>query len=179
MLELDSKEEGVGARDLSAMRGILGYSAAISLDKVGKRMLGERGAIEGVIAFRHEGGVGDLIMLDAAMRAPVGRLDVEARVQYKAFLDGAMYRHAPGADLIFRLRAWPFLHLFSSTFAEFLVAERPEQDAFFFRNLTGVVVPARAGDIFVFAAADVGHGKGALVDRTEASLGGGVRVAIE
>jgi hypothetical protein len=165
------------------------------------RLIGEGGAIEGTIAFRHESEqlagssssagvnstevvphIGDFIMVDVALRAPLGRFDIETRVQYKAFLRGeeaSAYRHAPGADFIVRLRAWPFLHLFSSTFAEFFVASETRQDAYFFRNLTGVVLPGAAGDISIFAAIDVGHGKGAFIHREATTLGVGARIALE
>jgi hypothetical protein len=207
MLELESEGETkrflpLPMGDTTFWRGLYGYSAAIAFDALAKRWLGERGALEATIAFRHESEhftgsndgptteayaglphIGDFILVDAALRAPFGRFEVETRVQYKAFVirddERAPYRHAPGADLIARFKAWPFLHFFSSTFAEFLISKDITEDAFFFRNLTGIVLPGRAGDMYIYAATDVGHGKGLLVHRKEASLGGGIRIALE
>jgi hypothetical protein len=208
MLELESGEDTEGylprpGEEVSLWRGLLGYSAAISFDRFAARAIGRGGALEGTVSYRFENEhfmrpnegesvgafaslpqVGELIMVDLALRAPFGRWEVETRVQHKFFIvvqgdKVAPYQHAPGADVIVRFKAFSKVHFFSSTFAEFFIAGTPEGDAFFFRNLTGVTIPGRIGDLSIFAATDVGHGKGFLVDRRSASLGGGLRIALE
>lgn len=209
MLELESKHDTahflpLPGGDVSLWRGLYGYSAAIAFEQLARRWMGERGALEATLSFRHESEhftgsnsgpstteytdlphIGDFLMLDVAARVPLGRVDIETRVHYKAFFihdpsdPRAPYRHAAGTDVIVRVRAWERAHLFTSSFAEFIAATGPAEDAFFFRNLTGVILPGRAGDMYVFMTADVGHGKGFLVHRKEASLGAGVRVALE
>jgi hypothetical protein len=205
MLELESNEATErflprAGEEVSLWRRLLGYSAALSFDRFAARALGKGGAIEGAVSYRHESAhfsgpdeagaafakvpqMGDFIMVDLAVRAPFGRLEVETRVHYKGFVvfEGypAPYRDGAGADVIVRWKALPRLHVFSSTFAEFLVGSTPAKDASFLRNLTGVTVPGVAGDLSIFAATDIGHGKGFRVDRREATFGGGLRLAIE
>ena len=189
-------------------RGLIGYSTALSFDDLAAGWWGERGAsgpggaFETTLSFRHEsehytgsneGGegradvaevphIGDFLMFDGAVRIPFGRLDLEARLQEKVFLnreDRAPYLHAPGADVVLRWRRWSALHPFSSTFAEYVFAGHGQPDHYLVRNLTGVIVPGRTGDIYVFGFADVGHRKGLLVFTEERKLGAGVRFAFE
>ncbi|HZF54840.1 MAG TPA: hypothetical protein VE093_39595 [Polyangiaceae bacterium] len=209
MLELESGGETERflprpGEEVSLWRGLLGYSAAISFDRFAARTIGRGGAMEGVVSYRFENEhvvlpaagdatferedlpqVGEFIMVDLALRAPFGRWEVETRLQHKFFIlvqgddKTAPYQHAPGADVIVRWKAFAKAHFFTSTFAEFFIGSTPARDAFFFRNLTGVTVPGRIGDLSIFAATDVGHGKGFLVDRRGASLGGGLRISLE
>jgi hypothetical protein len=205
MLELESREETErflprASEEVSLWRRLFGYSAAVSFDRFAARALGRGGAIEGTLSYRHESEhfsgpvaqakgfeklpqMGDFIMVDMAVRAPFGRWEVETRAHYKGFVvhgdDPAPYRDGVGADLIVRFKAMPKLHVFSSTFAEFLIASTPAEDAYFFRNLTGVAIPGAAGGLSVFAATDIGHGKGFRIDHRGASLGCGLRLALE
>jgi hypothetical protein len=205
MLELESREATErflprAVDEVSLWRRLFGYSAAVSFDRFAARALGRGGAIEGTLSYRHESEhfsgpidqastldkvpqMGDFIMVDLAVRAPFGRWEIETRAHYKGFVvhgdEPAPYRDGAGAELIVRFKASPKLHVFSSTFAEFIVASTPANDAYFFRNLTGVTIPGAAGGLSVFAATDIGHGKGFLIDRYGASIGCGLRLALE
>jgi hypothetical protein len=201
MLELESSGEGTKllpfpGGDIRFWRGLYGFSLAVSADGLARDALGARGALELAINARHEsehytgsneGGpgtsfadvphIGDFVMLDVAARIPVGRLDVIARVQDKLFVGQRAYSQGPGADLILRWRRFARVHPFSSTFAEVLFGARGFPDAYLVRNLTGVILPSRHGDLYLFLSGEVGHRKGLAVYTEEAGLGFGLRFA--
>jgi hypothetical protein len=195
MLELESDNETTSylpfpQGDTRFWRGVWGFSAALALDRAGC-------TFEGTLSARHEsehytgpnsGGpgtdysevrlIGDFIMLDGAARVPLGALELVARAQYKQFLPGRSgYVAGPGGDLVVRWRRWDRLHPFTSLFAEYLVGADRNPDAFLVRDLAGVIVPSRAGDIYLFIDAAVGHRKGLAVLTEEATLGFGLRFA--
>jgi hypothetical protein len=115
-------------------------------------------------------------MWDLAVRVPAGRFDLIARFQHKVFLPGGGgYANGPGGDLVVRWRRWRWVHPFTSLFAEYLFAIAGYPDAYLVRNLTGIMVPSRAGDIQLFLSADVGHRKGLAVFTEERTIGGGIR----
>ena len=201
MMELESEGEvtgfdGMPVADIHFWRGVWGYSAALSLDDLATRWLGARGALEATFSLRHEsehytgsneGGdaidysdrphVGNFAMLDLAARVPVGDVDLVARLQEKQFLGGGGYRLGPGFDLHARWRRWPRLHPFASLFGELLVGRDRYPDDRLLRGLLGVILPSRAGDIYLFLSADVGNRKGLAVTTEERTLGLGVRFA--
>jgi hypothetical protein len=183
--------------DTRFWRGLYGYGVAVSFDTLARRWLGERGALEATITGRHESEhqtgatsgapgsdlsdvpiIGDFLMLDVAARIPIGDLDVILRAQDKQFVTtSGGYTQGPGGDLILRWRRFQHVQPFSSTFAEYLVGRSVFPDAFLVRNLTGVVFPSRAGDLYLFVDADYGHRKGLEVYSEERSLGFGLRFA--
>ena len=200
MMELESEGkttsfDGMPAADIHFWRGVWGYSVALAFDELAARWLGPRGALELTVSGRHEsehytgsneGGsainygdrphIGNFVMWDLAVRVPAGRFDLIARFQHKVFLlDGGGYKNGPGGDLVVRWRLWRWVHPFTSFFGEYLFAIAPFPDAYLFRNLTGIMVPSKAGDIQVFLSADVGHRKGLAVYTEERTIGGGIR----
>jgi hypothetical protein len=202
MMELESEGkssgfDGMPMADSNFWRGLWGYSVAASLDDFASRHFGPRGALEFTLNIRHEsehysgsndGGdgidysdrpqIGNFVMLDVAARVPLGRLDLIGRLQHKFFVTNAGgYSQGPGGDLIVRWRRWNHIHPFSSLFAEYLFGRKIYPDAYLVRNLTGFVVPSRAGDIYLFISADVGNRKGLAVFTEERTLGFGVRFA--
>ena len=203
MMELESEGKSSGfdgllpKGDIHFWRGLYGYSVAASLDDFANRHLGPRGALEFTLNFRHEsehytgsndGGdaidysdrphIGNFVMLDVAARVPLGRLDLIGRLQHKFYIPNAGgYSQGPGGDLTVRWRRWNHIHPFSSLFAEYLFGKNIYPDAYLVRNLTGFVVPSRAGDIYLFISADVGHRKGLAVFTEERTLGFGARFA--
>jgi hypothetical protein len=202
MLELESEGESgdllpFPQGDIRYWRGLYGAGAALPFDTAARRWLGDRGALELAFTARHEsehytgsndGGdgsdfsdvphIGDLVMLDATARLPVGAIELIVRLQHKLFLpDRSGYSHGPGGDLIVRVRRWRRIHPFSSTFAEYLLGTDGFPDAYLVRNLTGVIVPSQAGDLYLFVSADVGHRNGLAVFTEERTLGFGLRFA--
>lgn len=185
---------------------MLGYSAVLSLDDLARRWLGERGALEAALSIRHENGhftdstegdepryqdmphIGDFLMAEAAARIPLSNVDCEVRLQYKHFVAkdyAPFYSRGAGADVIFRWRLNGKLQPFSSTFYEYIFGNEVRwnekhgkiPDARFFRNLWGVIIPGKAGDLQVFSSFDLGHGKGLWVFHEELRWGAGVRLA--
>lgn len=188
-------------------RGLLGYSVSLAPEELATRWLGNRGALEVALSFRHESehytgsgedleqeyrhipNIGDFLLLDLSMRKAIGPLDIEARVQNKFFLSSANhkpYSFGPGGDLIFRLRLPTWAHPFLSIFSEYLFADSLERDGEVFevpdnylvRALLGVVFPGRVADLQIFLATSVGHGKGLLSDQEEFRLGWGIRIGL-
>jgi hypothetical protein len=187
-------------------RGVLGYSLALSLGELGERLLGARGQLELAVSFRHEsehytgtraGGpplfpevpnIGDFVMPDLAVRKALGPVDLEARIQVKAFLSPTgsnAYSVGPGCDLVLRWRALDLLHPFFAFFVERLFgrdlgdgAQRVSvPDNLMVRGLLGVIIPGEAADLMLFAAASAGNGKGLLAYREYSAIGWGIRVA--
>jgi hypothetical protein len=205
MFELESDAESDGASfgfgfpqgDIRFWRGVVGYSLAASFDSFAQSRCGRRCALEATLSLRHESEhytgsnsgdpgtdfrhvphIGDFVMPDAALRLPLGELDLVARAQLKVFLPRRSgYRLGPGGDLGARWRRWERVHPFSSVFAEYLTGDGAFPDAFLVRNLTGVVLPSDHGDLYLFLSADVGHRKGLAVYTREATLGLGARAA--
>lgn len=181
-----------------------GYSTALDLVELGPRLLGAGGKLEATLSLRHESEhftgspsgdtprfqdyphIGNFVMADVAARIPAGPLDVELRLQTKVFLGGRSYQVGPGADAIVRWRLSDRVQPFSALFGEVLVgadtvledgrAARVPDD-WMVRNLTGVLLPGRLGDVQVFSAVEIGHGKGLNVFKKELRWGGGVRLA--
>ena len=191
----------------SHYRGLLGVSASVEFEKLAEKLIGGRGVLEAVLSFRHESesyttkrwgmdpafvtvpNIGQCIILEAAARVPVRRVDLEFRAQNKFFVgfgERPAYRFGPGADLIARWRLLKWLHPFTSTFVEYLFGnERGFEkmvvripDNYFIRNLTGVIFHSDAADVQLFLSFRVGHGKGLLAFREEFIFGGGVRLAV-
>lgn len=182
--------------DVGLWRGLFGYSLAWSFDSLARTWCGERCAVEAALSFRHESEhhtasndgptdaryvgyphIGDFLMPDVAMRLPLGDFDLTLRLQAKLWTSRdaqTPYRFGPGGDVVLRWRAHPAVHPFSSTFAERYFASGAP-NAYFIRNLTGVIFPSRYGDISLHLVSEVGHGKGFMVLREEASLGVGMR----
>jgi len=187
-------------------RGLEGASAAVSLDRLARTWLGARGELEAALSFRHESEhftgspdgsepqyqdvphIGNFLMPEVAARIPVGPVDLEFRLQVKAFLPQSgvrFYSVGPGADVIVRWRLCEWAQPFSATFAEYLVGMEASwegrsgvvPDNYLVRNLTGVAFPNAVAEIQVFTSFAVGHGKGLLVYREEFLWGGGVRIA--
>lgn len=187
-------------------RGVYGYSIAAAHRDWGERWFGERGMVEAAISFRHESehftgsregnegryaevpNIGDFFMPELAVRIPVGDVDIELRAQHKWFVGepGARtYSHGPGGDAIVIWRLWDQLHPFNATFAEYLFGTTFEDDDgtryvapdnYLFRNLTGVMLPGRYGDIQLYASLAIGHGKGLKAFQKERRWGGGIRL---
>ncbi len=200
MIELESEGEtngfdGLPTADIRFWRGQWGYSAAVDLHDLAERWLGPRGALELTLSARHEsshytgsnsGGpgtdysdrsqLGDCIIFDVALRKALGDVDIVARVQHKFFLPyKSSYSKSPGADLHLRWRRFARVHPFTSFFGEYLDGTRGYPSAYLFRNLTGVFIPSKAGDLALFLSADVGHRKGLAVFTEERTLGFGAR----
>jgi hypothetical protein len=190
-------------------RGLLGYSVALAFEDLALSLWGPRGGLEAAVSFRHEsehwtGGdeevnelwgprfagsphIGDFVMPDVALRAPAGPIDIDFRLQCKAFLPTyGNYSAGPGVDLIFRWRLAPWAHPFLSLFAEYLfgktktaLGERVEVgDNYLARGLLGVIFPGGVADIQIFAAVARGHDKGLLVSREETRFGWGIRIGL-
>jgi hypothetical protein len=138
--------------------------------------------------------IGNFLMLDLAARIPMGEFDMEVRTQHKIFVDedAPNYTYGPGFDLNFRWRRFRGIQPFSSTFFEYLfgntisaldkAAESHASlggkipDAYFLRNLTGVILHGIAGDLWVYTSFEVGHGKGLLIFQEDFRWGFGVRL---
>lgn len=184
--------------DIGLWRGLFGYSVAWSLDAIARDTCGERCALEATVSFRHESEhytasndgtterryvdyphIGDFVMPDVASRLPLGNFDLTVRMQTKVWTSRhaqTPYRFGPGGDVVLRWRLWDHLHPFTSTFAEYYFASAAP-DAYFIRNLSGVLIPSPYGDISVHFVSEVGHGKGFMVLREEASFGFGMSFA--
>ncbi len=200
-LELEGKDEpdhyypGPGGTDF--WRGHYGLFLGLSVPTLGARVC-PGCELEGVVSVHHESehvtgpsdgspsdtsyqgvpNIGDYVLPDVAIRVPVGRWSLTARLQDKLFIPGrSAYRNGPGADLIIEWATWPRVHWFTSTFAEYLFSDRGYPDAYLVRNLTGIVLPSEHGRVFVYLSADVGHRKGLAVFTEERTAGFGVRVA--
>jgi hypothetical protein len=181
-----------------------GYSVAIAFDDLARRHLGPRGAFEATLSLRHEsehftgstGGdtprfqdvahIGNFFLADVAVRLPAGAVDVELRLQNKIFVGEASYVVGPGADAIVRWHLSRWLKPFMSTFAEYIVGNDVTYDDgrrvrvpddYMIRNLTGVILPGRLGDVQIFSAIEIGNGKGLNVVKEEVRWGGGIRLA--
>jgi len=186
------------AGDIGLWRGLYGYSIAWSLDTLAHDTCGTRCALEGNVSFRHESEhytasndgtterkyvgyphIGDFVMPDVAMRLPIGDFDLIVRAQAKVWTSRhreTPYRFGPGGDVVLRWRLLDRLHPFTSTFAEYCLASGAP-NAYFIRNLTGVLIPSRYGDISLHFVSEIGHGKGFMVLREEASFGFGMSFA--
>lgn len=185
-------------------RGLLGYSLALSLEDIARRWLGEGGGLEAALCFRHESehytgsryqtepmfeavpNIGNFFMPDLAARKAFSMLDLDIRVQNKFFLPDEAYSLGPGADLIFRLRAFSWAHPFLSIFGEYLFGDeddwlgerRKTPDNYIARALLGLVFPGRTADLQVYAAAAVGHDKGLLAFERDVRFGWGIRISL-
>jgi hypothetical protein len=145
--------------------------------------------------FRGVPHIGNFLMLDLAFRIPVGEFESEFRTQHKIFVDedAPNYAYGPGFDLNLRWKRFGHIQPFTSTFFEYLFGNtfsaRDDAtanfgnlggkipDAYFIRNLTGIVLDGVVGDLWVYTSFEVGHGKGLLVFQEDFRWGGGVRLA--
>ena len=197
MLELESDRPWSGRQpdflpreNSQFWRAVGGWSLAASLDGLAQRTLGDGAALEASLSLRHESEhhtdgprdegiphIGNCVLADAAVRVPAGPVDVELRLQTKLFLGERSYTVGPGADLIVRWRLSRWVQPFSSTFAEVLLGAGEVPDDVMLRNLTGVILPGRIGDLQVFTSVEIGNGKSLNVYKREARWGGGVRLA--
>lgn len=182
-----------------------GYSVAASFEDFARRTFGERGAFELTLSLRHESEhftgsidgnepkygdrphIGNFLLGDAAVRLPAGAFDVELRVLGKLWLGERAYSVGPGGEAILRWRLSPWVHPFSSLYGEYVFGRNVRwdddrdvrvPDNYRVRNLTGLAFPGRVGDIMIFNALEVGHGKGLHVYEEEFRWGGGIRLAI-
>lgn len=184
--------------DIGLWRGLFGYSVAASFDALARNLCGDECGVEAALSFRHESEhhtasndgateakyvgyphIGDFVMPDVALRLPLGGWELTLRAQAKIWVsrdEQVPYRFGPGGDVVIRWRALDRVHPFTATFVERYFANG-DLDAYFFRNLTGVLLPSRYGDISVHFVSEVGHGKGFMVLREEASFGVGARFA--
>jgi hypothetical protein len=185
-------------------RGLLGYSLSLCLEDLGRRWLGDRGALEAAVSFRHESehytgsrfenapmfedvpNIGNFFMPDLAARKAVATVDVDVRVQNKFFLPDEAYSFGPGADLILRWRALSWAHPFISVFGEYLFGDEKEwyggtrkmPDNYLVRGLIGLVFPGRTADLQIYMALAAGHDKGLLAFERDLRLGWGIRISI-
>lgn len=184
--------------DIGLWRGLFGYSVAASFDTLARNTCGDGCGLEATLSFRHESEhhtasndgitearyvgyphIGDFVMPDIAVRLPLGDWELTVRAQTKIWVsrhEQTPYRFGPGGDVILRWKAFDRVHPFTATFGERYFASG-NLDAYFIRNLTGVLLPSRYGDISVHFVSEVGHGKGFMVFREEASVGVGARFA--
>ena len=183
-----------------------GYSIAASFEHWASASLGERGAFELCLSLRHESEhftgstagdepqygdlplIGNFLMGDVAARLPLGDFDLEVRVQNKLWMGERAYSVGPGGDVILRWNFSDWMRPFSATFAEYLFGRRTlwhdgrdvqVPDNYLIRNLTGVAFPGAVGEIQVFSAVEIGHGKGLNVYKEELRWGGGIRLAFD
>jgi hypothetical protein len=181
-------------------RGHYLVSLALSAERLARRWLGDRGAIEIAMMAGHEsdhvtgasfddvhgrgdieaGGGGEFVVYDVAMRAAVGAsVDVWARVAERRYLRGAIL-HAPGVEGGLRWRATRVLQPLVSVFAERLFVDpnvNGGNDGGFASILAGVAVHGQVGELLPFLSIDAGNGKGLLINRREINLTVGVRFA--
>jgi len=181
-----------------------GYSIAASFERWARASLGERAAFEVALSLRHESEhytgsthgdepqygdvplIGNFLMGDVGARLPLGDFDLELRVQTKVWLGERAYSVGPGGDVILRWNFSDWMRPFSATFAEYLFGRRmvwddgrdvQVPDNYLIRNLTGVAFPGPIGEIQIFNALELGHGKGLNVYKEELRWGGGIRLA--
>ena len=181
-----------------------GYSIAASFERWARESLGERGAFELCLSLRHESEhftastsgedpqygdlphIGNFFMGDVATRLPLGDFDLELRLQNKLWVSEHAYSVGPGGDVIVRWNLSVWMRPFSATFAEYLFGRRTVWDEgrdvqvpdnYLIRNLTGVAFPGTVGEIQIFNAIEIGHGKGLNVYKEEFRWGGGIRLA--
>lgn len=177
-------------------RGLVGFSGALSSDWLARRWFGPGSRIEIALVAGHEsdheddfrqtpgprdipfGGGGDFLAPDLAVRLPLGeRADVTVRLQERVYVRGSL-AHAPGADLVLRVRLWPAVQPSLALFGEQIIADDAQaQDTFFARALLSLGFTGTVGVLGPFASFDVGAGKGLLINRREARFSAGVRYA--
>lgn len=182
--------------DIGLWRGLFGYSVAASFDTLARNLCGDHCGLEATLSFRHESEhhtasndgiteakyvgyphIGDFVMPDIALRLPMGDWELTARAQAKIWVSRdaqAPYRFGPGGDVVVRWKVSDRIHPFTATFAEYYFA-KDNLDAYFIRNLTGVLLPSRYGEISLHFVSEVGNGKGFMVLQEEASFGVGAR----
>jgi hypothetical protein len=176
-------------------RGLEGFSLGLSLDGPAQKKLGPRGAFEITLIGGHEsdhrsdqtpfnstphagdipaGGGGNHIGLDLAGRFPLGsRFDLIVRVLDRFFFAGPL-QQAPAIDLTLRCQALPWLFPTLGVFAEGLI-QNQGTDGYSVRGLLGLGVRGKLGELMPFGTADVGNGKGLLINFHEVRLTIGVR----
>lgn len=89
---------------------------------------------------------------------------------------GDALTHAPSIDATLRWIAAPSVRPLASVFTEALFPhDRSAHASYFARALLGVGLPGAAGEVIPFFSADIGSGKGLLVNRHELRLSLGVR----
>jgi hypothetical protein len=181
-------------------RGHYEFTLAVSAERLAHDWIGPRGALELTLTGGHEsdhvtggsfddaplpgdivdGGGGNYLMLDAALRRPLGDdLDVWVRVEDRVYLAGPI-RHAPGGEAGVIWHLAPHLEPVVSIFAEALLvdhAQNQANDGGFLGILAGPSVPGKLGTLLPYIAFDVGNGKGLLINRREAVVTVGARVA--
>ena len=181
-------------------RGHYLVSLALSAERLAKRWLGDRGAIEIAAMAGHEsdhvtgasfddvhgpgdilyGGGGEFVTFDVAVRAPLGAsVDVWGRVANRRYLRGAIL-DAPGIEGGVRWRVDKVLQPLLSVFAERLFVDHGQNGADnggFASLLAGVAVHGAMGELVPFVSLDAGNGKGLLINRRETNLTIGVRFA--
>jgi hypothetical protein len=181
-------------------RGMYRVSLALSAEKLARRWLGERGAIEIAMSAGHEsdhvtgasfddvrargdieaGGGGEFFVYEIATRAPLSaKVDVWARIEDRQYLRGAIL-HAPGLEGGLRWRAGRVLQPIVSVFGERLLVDpnvNHGENGGFASILAGVAVHGAAGEAIPFLSLDMGNGKGLLINRREINLVLGVRFA--
>jgi hypothetical protein len=141
------------------------------------------------------GGGGDFVVYELALRKPLGRhVDGWARIEDRAYFYGPIL-HAPGAEAGLRWHLWPHFEPVVSVFGEGLLVNHDlppalieealgtpnvhnhANDGGFAGLLAGLSVPGALGEVIPYTAADVGNGKGLLINRREFTLSIGIRYA--
>jgi len=207
--ELEHAETGTrdGALPLPGMgngpmlwRGVYRVSLALSAERLARRWLGERGAIEIAWSAGHEsdhvtgasfddapnrgdilaGGGGEFLIDEIAARFPLSpAVDAWMRMEERTYLRGAI-RHAPGVEAGLRWRATSVLQPIVSLFAEALLVDHglnAAKNGGFASILAGLALHGAAGEMTPFVSVDVGNGKGLLINRHELRVSVGVRYA--
>jgi hypothetical protein len=181
-------------------RGFYRASLALSAEELARSWLGPGGAIEITATVGHEsdhvtagsfddapepgdivdGGGGDFVIYDAAIRVPAGRgVDLWGRVEDRAYLRGPIL-HAPGLEGGLRWHLLPHAEPVVSLFGEALLVNHnlnAEKDGGFGGLLAGVALPGALGELLPYSAVDVGNNKGLLINRREIDVSIGVRYA--
>jgi hypothetical protein len=181
-------------------RGMYRMSLALSAEDLAHAWFGPRGAIEITGTVGHEsdhvtggsfddapergdivdGGGGNFVIFDAAVRAPLGdRVDLWGRVADRAYWLGPIL-HAPGLDMGLRWHLLPHLEPVVSLFGEALLVDHNQNAANnggFAGMLLGLSLPGKLGEVIPYTAVDAGNNKGLLINRREIDVSIGVRYA--
>jgi len=195
MIALENGVSRIAFPPNETWRGLVGLSASVSADALARRWFGRGASLELSLVLGHESDhysghdspvllpgalsnvTGDFVAPDVALRAPLGRFLVTARLSDRAYLRGALV-DAPGADLGLRLRVHPLVQPTLALYGEHIFPrEAGAHGGFFGRALAGVGFVGRLGEVTPFISGDAGNGKGVLVSRREARFSGGIRYA--
>jgi hypothetical protein len=195
MVALENGVSKIAFPPSETWRGLVGFSVSASADALARRWFGRDASLEFSLVLGHESDhfsghdtpvqlpgdlpnvTGDFVAPDVALRAPLGRFLVTARLSDRVYVRGALV-DAPSADLGFRLRVHPIVQPTLALYGEqILPRDGAMHSGFFGRVLAGVGFVGRLGEVTPFFSVDAGNGKGVLVARREARISGGIRYA--